>query len=284
MVGDGTVRVRAAILFALLAATASIFGFVTATPRAVADGLPNGYSIACTPNGGNVVCNISGCPRVKADLAGDVVHVKINGGPQAELDKACGNTTTTTISNAATTVSIQGCRKHTTSSDDCGAWSDYKYNPPPQAGTGNEPKPVKCTGGPDAGKTLPPGSTCAAAVAAPTRCPTGSVADTVPAGQKCSPPTNAVSMSVSRNGFNARVAINNNSGLPAKCNYTATKSQGIGPGEVDRSVDVGANGTGTITDMLFPPLGTTYNATVKCTAQYDGRTVTIGQTSQAISG
>ena len=258
---------------------------VTATPKSAADALPNGYSISCTPNGGNVVCNITGCPRVKADLAGDVVHVKINGGPQAELSKACGNSTTTTISNAANTVSIQGCRKHTTSSDDCGAWSDYKYNPPPQAGAGNDPKPVKCTGGPDAGKTLPPGSTCAAAVAAPTKCPTGSVTDTVPAGQKCNPPTNAVSMSISQNGLtNARVAITNNSGLPAKCNYTATKSRGIGPGEVDRSIDVGANSTGAITDMLFPPPGTTYNATVKCTAQYDGRTVTIGQTSQAVSG
>jgi hypothetical protein len=61
------------------------------------DGECRGYSVTCTPNGNNVICNISGCPRVHEDEAGDVVHVKVNGGGQSELSKGCNNTTTTTV-------------------------------------------------------------------------------------------------------------------------------------------------------------------------------------------
>ena len=293
-------RKRVSILFAIQAAVVCVFAFVVAMPSAPiarADTLPNGYSVTCTPNGATVICNISGCPRVKEDEAGDVVHIMANGRQLAELSKDCNNTTTYTFdrtknglgSSDAITVGVQGCRKHSAGSDDCGTWSDYHYNPPapaaanPPAPPANE-LPVHCTGGPDAGKTLPPGSTCAAAAAAPTKCPTGSVTDTVPAGHECVPPRDAVSLAISRNGLNARVAITNNSGLPAKCNYTATKAGGLGPQEVDRSLDVGAHATSTITDMLFPPLGTTYNAVVTCTVTYDGKQLSIGQSSQTVTG
>jgi hypothetical protein len=279
--------------FAILAAAACLLGFATAIhpmpPSAHADALPNGYSVTCTPSGGKVICNISGCPRVHADEAGDVVHVRSNGGPQEELSKACGNTATESFGNnppAAFTVSIQGCRKHFPGSDDCGAWSDYHYTPPAPAQAGppaDNQKPIKCTGGPDAGKTLPPGSTCAVA-AAPVKCPAGSVTDTVPAGQQCGAPTNAVALNITRSGFNAHAAVTNNSSLPAKCSYTATKSGGLGPQEVDRSIDVGANSTSSITDMGWPPLGTSYNAVVKCTVTYNGRQTSIGQASQNVSG
>jgi hypothetical protein len=270
----------------MLAATACLFGIDITTPIAIADSLPNGYSVTCTPNGNNVICNISGCPRVKADEAGDVVHVKVNGGGQSELSKGCNNTTTTTIGNAtaAATISVQGCRKHSPGSDDCGAWSDYHYNPPAQAAAPAGPLPVKCTGGPDAGKTLPPGSTCAAAVAAPTKCPAGSKNDTVPAGQQCAAPSNALDVQINQNGFNAKVAITNTTSLPAKCTYTAVKAKGLGPQEVDRSLDIGPHGTGTITDMLWPPPGTTYNATVTCTATYDGKQITIGNPTLPVNG
>jgi hypothetical protein len=270
----------------MLAATACLFGIVVVTPTAVADSLPNGYSISCTPNGNNVVCNISGCPRVHEQEAGDVVHVKINGGGQSELSKSCNNTTTTTISNAssAATVSVQGCRKHSPGSDDCGAWSDYHYNPPAQAAPPAGPLPVKCSGGPDAGKTLPPGSTCAAAVAAPIKCPAGSQDDTVPAGKQCAAPSRAVDLRVSQSGLNANVGITNNSSLPAKCTYTATKIKGIGPQEIDRSVDVGPKSTGTITDLLWPPFGTSYHASAKCTATYNGTPTQIGDASFDVNG
>ncbi len=279
-------RSRLAALSIMLAATACLLGIVIATPTAVADSLPNGYAVTCTPNGNNVVCNISGCPRVHEDEAGDVVHVKINGGGQSELSKGCNNTTTTTISNAssAATVSVQGCRKHSPGSDDCGAWSDYHYNPPAQAAPPAGPLPVKCSGGPDAGKTLPPGSTCAAAVAAPIKCPAGSQDDTVPAGKQCAAPSNALDVRINQNGLNAKVAITNTTSLPAKCTYTAVKAKGLGPQEVDRSLDIGPHGTGTITDMLWPPFGTTYNATVKCTATYDGKQITIGNPTLPVNG
>ena len=286
MLGGDFVRTRLAALSILVAAAACLFGIDITTPIAIADSLPNGYSVTCTPNGTNVICNISGCPRVHEDEAGDVVHVKVNGGGQSELSKGCNNTTTTTVGNAtaAATISVQGCRKHSPGSDDCGAWSDYHYNPPAQAAPPAGPLPVKCTGGPDAGKTLPPGSTCAAEVAAPTKCPAGSVTDTVPAGKQCAGPSRDVDVSIGRSGLNANVAIKNLSSLPAKCAYTAIKAKGLGPQEVDRSVDVGPHGTGTITDMLWPPPGTIYNVTVTCTATYDGKPITIGTGTLPVDG
>lgn len=285
--------------FAVLVATATacLFGIVDATtsmaPTASADTLPNGYSVTCTPNGPHEpTCIVSGCPRVHGDEAGDVIHINGQGYfMQPELSKGCNNTASFTIaaSTKPQTFSIQGCRKHFPGTDDCGAWSDYTYVPPAAAAApapAPDQLPVRCTGGPDAGKTLPPGSNCAAAPApaAPVKCPTGSVTDTVPAGQQCSAPTNAVAVNISRNGFNARVAITNNSSLPAKCSYTATKSGGFGPQEVDRSIDVAANSTGAITDMLWPPPGTSYDTTVKCTVNYNNKQTSIGQSSEKVSG
>ena len=293
--------------FAILAAAACLFGVVIATPSmaptAGADVLPNGYDITCTPNGTEVICNISGCPRVKGDEAGDVVHIRTSGGPQEELSKACGNTATETLflkkPSQPFTLSVQGCRKHFPGTDDCGAWSDYKYNPPASA-----PAQVQCPAGSPVA-SVPQGQQCPAAAqvdcpkgsptpkaasvdkcaaVAPTKCPQGSVADTVAAGQQCAAPANAVGLSVTRSGLNANVAITNKSSLPAKCTYTATKTSGLGPQEVDRNIDVGANSTNSITDLLWPTLGTSYNATAKCTVTYDGKQTSIGQSSQPVSG
>ena len=281
-------RKRVPRRLAILAAAACLLGTVLATPlmapTANADQLPNGYNVTCTGVGSNGSCQVSGCPRVYADEAGDVIHARFNAQPQGEIGKGCNdsiNVTTglmnqTVDASKGFTFSLQGCRKHKTSSDDCGAWSDYHYTPPAQAAPpADNQKPIKCTGGPDAGKTLPPGGTCAVA-AAPVKCPAGSVTDTVPAGQQCGAPTNAVALNITRSGFNAHAAVTNNSSLPAKCNYTATKTGGLGPQEVDKSIDVGAKSTGSITDMLWPPLGTSYNAVVKCTVTYNGK-----QTSSA---
>ena len=82
----------------------------------------------------------------------------------------------------------------------------------------------------------------------------------------------------------ARAAVTNNSSLPAKCTYTATKTDGVGPQEVDRSIVVGVKGTTTINDMLWPPLFTSYNAVVKCTATYNGTQTSIGEASQKVTG
>lgn len=294
-------RKRLPRLFAMSVAAVCLLGIVNATPpmapTANADQLPNGYNVTCTPmNGeGGVVCSVSGCPRVKDDEAGDVVHVRFNAQPQDEIVKGCNDAIGVTPNFINSTVdvasgftfSVQGCRKHKAGSDDCGAWSTYTYTPPKQAAPAPPQPglPVKCPAGSPVA-SVPNGQQCPAAPApaAPVKCAAGSVTDTVPAGQQCAAPTNAVALNITRNGFNARAAVTNNSSLPAKCSYTATKSGGLGPQEVDRSIDVGPKSTSTITDMLWPPLGTSYNAVVKCTVTYNGTQTSIGQASQPVSG
>lgn len=274
-------------------AAVCLLGIVNATPpmapTANAEQLPNGYNVTCTTDG-FVNCAVSGCPRVKDDEAGDVVHVRFNSQPQAEIMKGCNDGIGVTPSFINSTVdvasgftfSVQGCRKHTTSSDDCGAWSIYTYTPPKQAAP-----QVKCPAGSPVA-SVPQGQQCPAvpapAPAAPVKCPAGSVTDTVPAGQQCAAPTNAVAMKITQNGFNAHAAVTNNSSLPAKCTYTATKTGGLGPQTVDKSIDVGPNSTNTITDMLWPPPLTSYNAVVNCTVTYNGKQTSIGQSSQPVSG
>jgi hypothetical protein len=284
--------------FAIPAAAACLFGIVTATPliapTAKADQLPNGYNVTCTPmNGqGGANCSVSGCPRVKDDEAGDVVHVRFNSQPQAEIVKGCNDTIGATPNFLNSTVdvasgftfSVQGCRKHKAGSDDCGAWSTYTYTPPKQAAPAPA-LPVKCPAGSPVA-SVPNGQQCPAAPApaAPVKCPAGSMTDTVPAGQHCDAPTHAVGLHIARNGFNAHATVTNDSTLPAKCTYIATKADGVGPQEVDRSIDVGAKGATTITDMLWPPLLTTYNAVVKCTVTYNGTQTSIGEASQKVTG
>jgi hypothetical protein len=90
-------------------------------------------------------------------------------------------------------------------------------------------------------------------------------------------------MNITQEGLNANVAITNNSALPAECAYNATKTGGLlGPASVSRNLSVPANATGNITDLLWPPLGTSYRATAKCTAQYDGKQVSIGEATQNV--
>ena len=110
--------------------------FMFGLPHAGADPLANGYDVSCTKaNAGQVTCVTSGCPRVHEDEAGDVIHTKVGGGAQSELSKACGNATTETISTSSSfDYSVQGCRKHALSSDDCGAWAVYHYQAPATQG------------------------------------------------------------------------------------------------------------------------------------------------------
>jgi hypothetical protein len=280
--------------FAILVAAACVLGVILATPSmtptARADTLPNGYSITCTPNGDDVICNISGCPRVHADEAGDVVHVisEHDARSQRELSKGCNSDVTDTFANnKSMTISVQGCRKHFPAGDDCGDWSDYQYIAPAQAvapaqqAPSAPAAPVNC---PQGSPTPQAASLGQCAPVPPINCPPGSAADTVPAGQQCAAPTDAVAMSIKQSGVNAHAAITNDSKLPAQCVYTATKKNGLGPQTVNKSINVDPDGTNTITDMLWPPPFTTYNAVVKCTVTYNGTQTVIGQASQTVSG
>lgn len=294
-----TVLAIAAFVFGLVLVAPAVMPTLAPTLSPVADAapLPNGYDVNCTKSNENqVVCTIAGCPRVHEDLAGDVVHTKINGGPQSELDKACGNVTTQAVNTSSGfNLAIQGCRKSTLGTDDCGAWSDYTYTPPaPQAvqcppgsksatvpaGQQCQPADVVCPAG-SKSPTVPAGQQCALAAK---QCPPGSASATVPGDQQCTGPTNAIAMNITRNGIGANVAITNNSPLPAECAYTATKISGLGPATINRNVSVGANSTGNITDLLWPPPLVSYRATVTCTANYDGKQVTIGESTQNVSG
>lgn len=281
------IRKRAPKLLTILATAACTFGFVLVAPAdtptwslmptAGAQVMPNGYDVNCTKAGeGQVVCTVAGCPRVdlEDDLAGDIVHTHINHNAAAgkESPKACGATHSETINaTGAFTYSVQGCRKRGAPHQDaCGAYSDYEYKPPAGPPVEQAP-PVE----PEAPEVVPP-----------KQCPPGSVNGTVPADQQCQGPTNAVSMNITQEGSNANVAVTNNSALPAECAYTATKASAImvGPATVNRNVSVGPNSTGNITDMLWPLPLVSYNATVKCTATYDGKQVTIGEDSETVSG
>lgn len=307
------IKKRIPKLCTILAAAACIFGLVLVAPaqtptslgpmpNANAVPLPNQYDVSCTPNGANVICTITGCPRVYEDYAGDVVHIKINGGPQEEIAKACGDPLVYTVGipqDQGFNLAMQGCRKYTLSSDECGPFSDFKYEPPAsvlptkcnppenfeqaEVPAGQQcvaKQRVKC---PDGSPTVDALSLDKCAPVPPKKCPPGSAALEVPSGQECAAPTNAVSMNITQEGLNANVAITNKSALPAECAYTATKTSGLlGQANVSRSVSVPANGTGNITDLLWPPLGSTYRATATCTATYDGKQVTIGESTQNV--
>jgi hypothetical protein len=308
------IRKQVPKLLTIVATAACIFGFVlvapaetpTLSPMPVAGAQPlgNGYDVTCTKSNDNqVVCVTTGCPRVKGEDAGDVIHTQVNHntGAETEIGKACGNSATETINASGPfTYSLQGCRKHWPDSDDCGAWADYQYTPPqaetvkcnpPEnfvaaevpAGQQCQPKPkVTC---PQGSPTTDATSLDQCLPAPPKTCPPGSAQAEVPFGQECAGPTNAVSLNITQEGLNANAAVTNNSALPAECAYTATKTGGlIGPANVNRSVSVPANGTANITDMLWPPPLVSYRATVKCTATYDGKQVTIGESTQNVQG
>jgi hypothetical protein len=301
-------------LLTILAAAACIFGFVLVAPAdtptlspmptASATVLPNGYDVNCSKVSDTVVhCTVGGCPRVKDDYAGDELHVHINGDAEhgMEVDKACGDVWSHDYSldaNKPFTLSVQGVRHKDFVADYLGPYSDYVYQPPAQ-------QPINCPPNSKSATVIPPAQCEAAAKvkcpegsptvdavsldqcapAPPKQCPPGSETPDVPAGQQCKAPTNKVAMSITQEGLNANVAITNNSALPADCAYTAKRTSGfVGPQTVNRNLPVGANSTGNITDLLWPAPLTSYAATVKCTATYDGKQVTIGEANQNVSG
>jgi hypothetical protein len=275
--GDVMIRKRIPKLF-FIAAVAFFFGLgvmvaptvmPTLTPMmmpvANADVLPNGYDVNCKKSSDTqVVCTYSGCPRVHEDLAGDVVHTKISGGPQSELRKACGNTTTETINaTGAFDVGIQGCRKSTFGTDDCGAWSNYKYVPPPVV---EAPKPpVKC-GPNDEAPEVPAGQTCKPK--ALVKCPAGATTPEAVSLDKCVIPevTNAIQASFGDPGLSTLdFNVTNTSSIAARCDYTATANSinPLVPKTTKRTFNVPANGNHTET-FSGAPTFTNYNVVLSC--------------------
>jgi hypothetical protein len=273
------IRKRIPKLFAIAAAAAFIFGLgvtiapaviptlTPMTPVANADALPNGYDVNCTKsNDSQVVCTFAGCPRVFEDLAGDVVHTKIDGGPQSELPKACGNVTTQTINTSSGfDLGIQGCRKSTFGSDDCGAWSNYKFTPPAPKVEAPIP-PVQC-GPNDESPTVPAGQQCKPK--AMVKCPDGSPTTEALSLDKCAPipdVTNAINASFGDPSLSTLdLSVTNTSNLEARCDYTATANSinPLVPKTTKRTFNVPPNGNHT-ESFSGAPTFTTYNAVLKC--------------------
>ncbi|BBZ70258.1 hypothetical protein [Mycobacterium paraseoulense] len=232
-------------------------------PVASADTLPNGYTVTCTPSGSSLVCNFTGCPRVNGDEAGDVLHLRTPGNSQEEISKDCNNAATETFNNIPAdglTISVQGCRKHPLGSDDCGAWSDYKYTPPakPAAPAAPAPapdpnRPVRCTGD---GRILPPGSDC------------GKTPAPAPAA---APVTNAIQLSFGPPHIGGITAtVSNSSDLTATCSYHSTP---IDPGIPDFTV--GPHASANVPIKGFNT-GTSYHVTVSCHDASGKQTQEIG--------
>jgi hypothetical protein len=143
--------------------------------------------------------------------------------------------------------------------------------------------PVQCPEGSKT-STVPAGQQCEAAP--PKQCPPGSVSATVPPDQQCAAPTNTVQMNIEKRGLtNATVTITNSGALGGKCAYNASETGGLGllP-SVSRNVNLDPNGSATITDLLWPPIGSTYHVVLSCNGNYDGKQVEFGHVEQDVSG
>jgi hypothetical protein len=296
------IRKRVPKLLTILATAACIFGFVlvvptdtpalSPVPTASAQVLANGYDVNCTKvNDLQVLCTVAGCPRVNVedDLAGDQIHTHINGDAEngIEADKGCSQTYSRTIDRDAYqpfTLSVQGCRHHNwPSTNDCGAYSDYQYVPPPKPAAPVEVvKPVDCPPNSKTPTVIPPAQ-CEAAP--PTACPEGSVTPEVPAGQQCQPPSKAITMNITNGGGNADIKITNSSGVPVDCAYVANKTSGaftFGDAQYTLSIPVDAHGSNTNSSLVYPVLGSKYSASVKCTGTWNGQQVLVGEASQNV--
>jgi hypothetical protein len=276
-----TVLVTAAFVFGLaLVAPAVMPALVPSmTPVANADPLPNGYDVTCKGNGGNTICQISGCPRIYEDYAGDVVHVRINGVGDDEKGKACGDTLNYTVGipgDTGFTLSMQGCRKHDLSKDDCGPFSDYAYKPAPKPV--EAPQPVPCPAGSPTPTVIPPAQ-CAPAPAPPVTCPPDSPVREVPAGQTCPatppPPQDSVTLNFARAGLGLNATFKNNSKVAGQCQYNAEPAGGTALGGKSDNFPIGANASVT-RNYAGPPLGSTYHITLSCTGDFNGQNVTFG--------
>ncbi|PRC42411.1 hypothetical protein C6A85_000000110635, partial [Mycobacterium sp. ITM-2017-0098] len=248
-----------AVFAIVLAALGLLVGLTI--PMAHADVMPNGYNVSCKKaNDSQVVCTIGGCPRVYEDYAGDVVHTRVNALPQNEIGKGCDDVITQTVDiSTGFNYAVQGCRKHTLSGDDCGAWSDYTYvappapaAPPAQAPQAPaQPQTKQC---PDGGPVVPIAGAC----------PVKKVA-----------PKNAVTMNVADAGLQVNVTVTNTSDLAADCTYDATEVNGLGMA-VHRDFSLAAKGSTTL-NFVAPLIGQTYQLTAACVADFEGQRVEIGR-------
>jgi hypothetical protein len=240
-------------------------------PIASADPLPNGYDVSCKQvNPTQVMCYTSGCPRVQGDEAGDVIHTRVNALPQSEIGHQCGSTSAEIVNlSSSFTYAVQGCRKHMTTSDDCGAWSNYTFTPPAQpaapapapAPAPNANFPVHCS----AGYTLPPGSDCSKT---PNPNPPAPVAVTNAIKAKFDDPPGL---------HKVVLRVENSSNLTAACHYDAKANTNNPLVKKDTTRDFTVPANGKDAEEFDGALsGTTYTVTITCKDASGKQTQDIG--------
>jgi hypothetical protein len=256
-------RAAASLACATAFVGASVLSATLAMPVASADTLPNGLTVSCNQDSDiHATCIVGGCPRVNGDHVVDAVHVKVNGGGQSEASFKCinGETHREGVDNNRNpiNVGVQACRKNTGlgEHDDCTPYANYTFTPP----------------GKPAAPVAPAGPVA----------PVVPVVPVVPVAPVEQAPTNAISLSFQRQGLSEVASFKNSSKVPGQCHYKAVDANGLLPAKVD-DFSIGPNATVTRT-YPAPPLLDTYNASVTCHGDFNGKDVELGTASQSVTG
>ena len=114
----------------------------------------------------------------------------------------------------------------------------------------------------------------------PVKCPKGSPASEVPAGQTCPAPSNAIKVSFARAPVQWTVNVTNSADIGGNCSYVATADNGT-PG-ASKSFAIDPKGTASFTVPAPAPF-TTYRVVTSCTGLYDGQTIEFGRDEQDVS-
>jgi len=96
------------------------------------------------------------------------------------------------------------------------------------------------------------------------------------------PPTNAVSMNISKAGLQVKVNISSKADIPGQCTYNANEVNGLGA-PANRDFGIGPKGS---TQLSFPAplLAQTYHVVVSCRGDFNGQNVEFGHVEQDVSG
>jgi hypothetical protein len=144
--------------------------------------------------------------------------------------------------------------------------------------------PLKCM---DAPASAPAGTDAGpAAQQAPppppsnVKCPKGSPAAEVPAGQTCPAPKDAVRVTFSRAPLQWTVNVSNSADLDGNCTYNATANNGTQG--ASNNFAIGAKGTASF-KVPAPAPFTTYHVVTSCTGDFGGQPVEFGHDEQDVS-
>jgi len=114
----------------------------------------------------------------------------------------------------------------------------------------------------------------------PVKCPKGSPAAEVPAGQTCPAPKDAVGVTFTRGLTQWTVNVTNSADIGGSCTYNATADNGT-PG-ASKNFNIDPKGIANF-NVAAPAPFTTYHVVTSCTGDYDGQPVEFGHNEQDVS-